>query len=67
MFTGIIQAIGRINRLEPTGSDIRLTVDTGDLPMKDTELGDSIAVNGVCLTAIVLTEQGFTADVSGER
>lgn len=66
MFTGIIQAIGRINRLEPTGSDIRLTVDTGELPMQDTELGDSIAVNGVCLTAIVLTEQGFTADVSGE-
>lgn len=66
MFTGIIQAIGRINRLEPTGSDIRLTVDTGELPMQDTELGDSIAVNGVCLTAIVLTGQGFTADVSGE-
>lgn len=66
MFTGIIQAIGRINRLEPTGSDIRLTVDTGSLPMTDTELGDSIAVNGVCLTAIVLSEQGFTADVSGE-
>lgn len=66
MFTGIIQAIGRIQRLEPRGGDVRLTLDTGKLPLAGVALGDSLAVNGVCLTAVELGSRGFAADVSRE-
>jgi riboflavin synthase len=66
MFTGIIQSIGQIQRLEPRGGDVRLTIDTGKLPLADVARGDSIAVNGVCLTAVELTGRGFAADVSRE-
>jgi len=66
MFTGIIQAIGRIHTMEQKGGDVRLTLNTADLVLKDSDLGDSIAVNGVCLTAIGWTEHGFVADVSRE-
>jgi len=66
MFTGIIQAVGHINKLEPRGGDVRLCVDAGTLPMDDVQLGDSIAVNGVCLTAVTLGGGGFAADVSRE-
>ncbi|WP_133718282.1 riboflavin synthase [Methylocaldum gracile] len=66
MFTGIIQAIGTITRIEPKGGDCRLTVATGKLPFADVQLGDSIAVNGVCLTAIELGDRFFAADVSRE-
>jgi len=66
MFTGIIQAVGHINKLEPRGGDVRLCVDAGTLPMDDVNLGDSIAVNGVCLTAVTLGGGGFAADVSRE-
>ena len=66
MFTGIIQTVGRIARLEPRGGDVRLHVDTADLDLVDVQLGDSIAVSGVCLTAIALSGQGFAADVSNE-
>jgi len=66
MFTGIIEAIGRIKKIEPVGGDMRLHLDVGDLDMKDVQLGDSIAVNGVCLTAIEFDEQYFVADVSNE-
>jgi riboflavin synthase len=66
MFTGIIQTVGRIARLEPRGGDVRLHVDTIDLDLSDVQLGDSIAVSGVCLTAIALGERGFAADVSNE-
>ncbi len=66
MFTGIIQAIGRIEKLAQQGGDVRLTVDTGTLSLAEIGLGDSIAVNGVCLTAIELTGRGFVADVSQE-
>jgi riboflavin synthase len=66
MFTGIIQAVGTIGRLTPQGGDIRLTIDTGKLDMSDVELGDSIAVNGVCLTAVELSAKSFSADVSRE-
>ncbi len=66
MFTGIIQSIGTIADLQPKGGDIALTVNTGKLDMADVELGDSIAVNGVCLTAIAMSESSFTADVSRE-
>jgi riboflavin synthase len=66
MFTGIIQSVGRIERLEPRGGDVRLVVDTTELDLSDVQLGDSIAVSGVCLTAVTLEAQGFSADVSNE-
>lgn len=66
MFTGIIQSVGLIQRLEPRGGDACLTIETGKLPLDGVVLGDSIAVNGVCLTAVALTGRGFAADVSRE-
>lgn len=66
MFTGIIEAKGEIQSLAPRGGDVALTVLTGALDMRDVQLGDSIAVNGVCLTVTSLPGRGFTADVSGE-
>ncbi len=66
MFTGIIQATGKIADKEPKGSDMRLRIETGKLGLGDVQLGDSIAVNGVCLTAVELPGNGFWADVSGE-
>jgi riboflavin synthase len=66
MFTGIIQAVGKIGRIEPRGGDSRLSVETGALDLRDATLGDSIAVNGVCLTAIEYDGARFAADVSGE-
>ena len=66
MFTGIIQSIGQIATLEPKGQDTRLRVQTNKLDLGDVQLGDSIAVNGVCLTAVELPGDGFWADVSGE-
>lgn len=66
MFTGIIQAMGRIKSIEARGGDVRLVIDTGSLSLDDCQLGDSIAVNGVCLTAVELGERQFTADVSRE-
>lgn len=66
MFTGIIQAIGEIRRIEPRGGDLRLEVDTGDLALDDVARGDSIAVNGACLTAVELMPGRFAADVSRE-
>jgi len=66
MFTGIIESIGQIAALEPRGSDMRIRVQTGKLDLSDVKLGDSIAVNGVCLTAVELPGNGFWADVSGE-
>ncbi|MDH5571817.1 MAG: riboflavin synthase [Gammaproteobacteria bacterium] len=66
MFTGIIQAIGEIGEIESKGRDVRMYIRTGKLDLTDVELGDSIAVNGVCLTAVKLPGDGFWADVSGE-
>lgn len=66
MFTGIIEAVGQIAATENKGGDIRLTINTGKLNLADVKLGDSIAVNGVCLTAIELPGNGFVADVSNE-
>lgn len=66
MFTGIIQAVGRVEALEPTGGDLRLRLATGELDIAGASLGDSIAVNGVCLTAVALSDSGFNADVSQE-
>jgi len=66
MFTGIIEALGEIKRVEQQQGDVRLTVATANLDLSDAQLGDSIAVNGVCLTAIELTKGQFVADVSNE-
>ena len=66
MFTGIIQAIGSISGMESRGGDARLQISTGRLDLSDLALGDSIATNGVCLTAVELTGDGFKADVSRE-
>jgi riboflavin synthase len=66
MFTGIIEAIGKVKRVEPVGGDMRLTIDVGSLDMADVSLGDSIAVNGVCLTAVEFDKSSFVADVSNE-
>jgi riboflavin synthase len=60
MFTGIVQAIGRIVRTDP------LEVEAGSLDMTDVAVGDSICVQGVCLTVTAITNRGFTADVSEE-
>jgi len=66
MFTGIIESIGKIAKMEERGGDVRLYIATGKLDLSDVALGDSIAVNGVCLTAVVLPGDGFVADVSNE-
>lgn len=66
MFTGIIETCGRLTTMTPRQGDAVLTLDAGKLDMSDVQLGDSIAVNGVCLTVVTLGKLGFTADVSGE-
>ncbi len=66
MFTGIIEAIGTVHALSPKGGDVRVYVKTAKLDLGDVKLGDSIAVNGVCLTAVELPGDGFWADVSRE-
>lgn len=66
MFTGIIESTGTINAITKTGGDVRLSINTGNLDMSDVSLGDSIAVNGVCLTAVEFDQSYFVADVSNE-
>ena len=66
MLTGIIEAIGTIQSITHKGGDVRVYVKTGKLDLGDVKLGDSIAVNGVCLTAVQLPGDGFWADVSRE-
>ncbi|WP_415902652.1 riboflavin synthase [Neptuniibacter sp. QD29_5] len=66
MFTGIIEAVGTIAAIEEQAGDMRLYVRTGQLDLADVKLGDSIATNGVCLTAVELPGDGFIADVSRE-
>ena len=66
MFTGIVAAVGRIVALKPAGGGVRLTIDAGSLGMEDVAIGDSIAVNGCCLTAVEVGPGRFSADVSQE-
>lgn len=66
MFTGIVQDVGRILALEAVGGDTRLTVGVDRLDLSRCAIGDSIAVAGVCLTAIALESRAFSADVSRE-
>ncbi|MER2526923.1 MAG: riboflavin synthase [Candidatus Competibacter denitrificans] len=66
MFTGIITAVGTLVARQAQDGDLRLRIATGKLDLTDVRLGDSIAVSGVCLTAVQLPGDGFWADVSRE-
>tara|TARA_R110001592_G_scaffold177076_2_gene417266 strand:- start:68255 stop:68929 length:675 start_codon:yes stop_codon:yes gene_type:complete len=66
MFTGIIEALGKVQQVSSKEKDLVLSIDTGSLDLSDVKLGDSIAVNGVCLTVTSLGHQRFSADVSVE-
>lgn len=70
MFTGIVAAVGNITSITPlgTGPDagVRLAIDAGSLPMADVALGDSIALNGACMTVVEKSANGFYVDVSRE-
>lgn len=66
MFTGIVKAQGRVAAKEKVGGDVRLSIQSDGLPFSDYEVGESIAVNGVCLTATALRSDGFDTDVSTE-
>ena len=64
MFSGIVAAVGRIVAAKPSGDGVRLRIESGGLPMDDVAIGDSIAVQGVCLTVVSRDATGFDADVS---
>jgi riboflavin synthase len=66
MFTGIIEAIGQVRALQARAGDLRLRIGSGNLDMHDVALGESIAVNGVCLTVVAFSADHFEADVSNE-
>ncbi len=66
MFTGIIEAVGRITRVEPRDRGVRLTIASDKLDFSDVAIGDSIAANGVCLTVTALGGKAYTVDVSQE-
>ena len=66
MFTGIIEAQGHIAAIEMIGGDARMTIESASGYITGANLGDSIAVNGVCLTAVAFIAQGFVADLSAE-
>src|SRR4030088_106490 len=66
MFSGIVAATGRIRKAERRKGGLRLTVGAGTLPLRDVAIGDSIAVNGVCLTVVARARKSFGVDVSRE-
>jgi riboflavin synthase len=66
MFSGIVAAIGRIDRIERRGGGLRLAIDAGKLALGDVAVGDSISVAGVCLTVVGRRKRGFSVDVSQE-
>ncbi len=66
MFTGIIEAVGKVQSVSPTGGDVRLVIDATGLDMGDVKLGDSIATSGVCLTVVDFGAAWYAADVSLE-
>jgi riboflavin synthase len=66
VFTGIIQAVGRVRVLESAQGGVRATIDAGTLPVADVKLGDSIAVDGICLTVVALAGHELGFDVSNE-
>ena len=66
MFTGIVAAVGSVAAVQPGAGGVRIQVSCGDMNLDDVSVGDSIAVNGVCLTATRIEGAGFEADVSAE-
>jgi riboflavin synthase len=64
MFAGIVAAVGRIVSEKPYGDGVRIRIETGAWPLDDVKIGDSIAVQGVCLTVVALDRNAFDADVS---
>ena len=66
MFTGIIAAVGTVREVKPAAGGVRITIDAAALDLTGVSRGDSIAVDGVCLTAVELQFSGFEADVSRE-
>ena len=66
MFTGIIESVGKVTSMQPTGGDIRLTITSDDLDFSDVKLGDSIASNGICLTVVEIGDKYYSVDVSRE-
>ncbi len=66
MFTGIVEAVGRIERIEPLQTGVRLTVEAGRLPLAKVHIGDSVCVQGACLTVIEKRSRKLAFDVSGE-
>lgn len=66
MFTGIVAAVGTIRSVTPRDKGLRLAIEAGSLGLADVALGDSIAVNGCCLTAVALDGNTFAVDVSQE-
>ena len=66
MFTGIIAAMGKIEAVQPKGGDLSLQVATQQLDLTDVALGDSIAINGVCLTVVSIDASKLSFDVSRE-
>ena len=66
MFTGIIEAVGSVREVKPARSGMRVTIDAGALDLADVKIGDSIAVNGVCLTVTAVAGKRLGFDVSRE-
>jgi riboflavin synthase len=66
MFTGIIQAVGRVGGLKSAAGGMRVTIDAGALPLADVKIGDSIAIDGACLTVVAIDKHELGFDVSQE-
>ena len=66
MFTGLIAGVGILAAREPRGGDARLRIEAGTLPFEGVQLGESIAVNGCCLTVVAFDALGFAVDASNE-
>jgi riboflavin synthase len=66
MFTGIIQAVGRVEAVKPAPGGVRVIIDTGKLLLSDVKVGDSIAIDGACLTVVAVGAQQLEFDVSAE-
>lgn len=66
MFTGLVQGVGRLRSRERRDGDMRLVIDVGSLPFADAALGESIAVNGCCLTVVAFDSESFAVDASNE-
>lgn len=66
LFTGIIEGVGRLAARESIGGDVRFTFNVGNLPFDNVQMGESIAINGVCLTVIAFDAGSFQADASTE-